>query len=57
MLEEASVTVHYQQGPKPLRRKRFISKALDAIDWNASFVSDIPFNELETEVSQVATVA
>lgn len=52
MLEEASVTVHYQQGPKPLRRKRFISKALDAIDWKASFVSDIPFNEVETEAEK-----
>ena len=51
MLEEASIQVHYEQGTKaPLRQKRFISKGLDSIDWNTSFVSDIPFNERDSMV-------
>ena len=55
MLEEASIRVHYEQGTKaPLRRKRYLSnplrKMLNHVDWNASFVSNIPFNEVGSEV-------
>ena len=56
MLEEASIRVHYEQGTKaPLRQKRYLSnplrKMLNHVDWNASFVSNIPFNELGHKVA------
>ena len=56
MLEEASIQVHYEQGTHaPLRHKRYLSnplrKVLNHVDWNASFVSNIPFNELESKVN------
>lgn len=58
MLEEATIQVHYEQGRKaPLRHKRYLSnplrKVLNYVDWNASFVSSIPFNELGTKVSGI----
>lgn len=58
MLEEATIQVHYEQGTKaPLRHKRYLSnplhKLLNKNDWNASFISSIPFNELWTKVGSV----
>ena len=58
MLEEATIKVHYEQGTKaPLRQKRYLSnplrKMLNRVDWNASFISNIPFNEVGSKVSTI----
>ena len=56
MLEEATLQVHYDQGSHaPLRHRRYLSnplrEALNHVDWNASFISSIPFNEMGSMVS------
>ena len=58
MLDEAFIRVHYEQGTKaPLRRKRYLSnplrKVLNNVDWNATFISNIPFNEVANEVREL----
>ena len=56
MLEEATLQVQYDQGSHaPLRHRRYLSnplrEALNHVDWNASFISSIPFNEMGFKVS------
>ena len=52
MLDEAVIQVHYEQGTKaPLRRKRYLSEAVNYAFWNASFIASIPFNEDGTTVT------
>ena len=56
MLEEATLQVHYDQGSHaPLRHRRYLSnplrEALNHVDWNASFISSIAFNEMGSMVS------
>lgn len=57
VFEDADITVHYEQGRLvPSRHRRYLSDPLSSVlnhvDWNASFTSNIPFNqdsEVKTE--------